>query len=197
MESSREVDLLDRERHLLTGQKFAATQAQQLTAEQKQQDIFEAHRHRVFSVGYYMTANEAEAESILTATFVGAFTGAPEPDAESVDRALLQQLEARFSLAPTSPATPESGAGLGCQIRKTDMEEAVGQLPPRERLAFLLCDVQGYKPGKIGQLLGSEELEIQKVLLSARIRMRNALHQLRLRELGRSAAELPEIAECA
>ena len=189
--------MFDRERQRLTGQGIVAAQAQRLTAEQKQRDIFETHRHRIFSVGYYMTANELEAETILTATFVGAFASASEPDAELVDRALLQQLEKRFSLAPASPATPDTDSTLGRnQVRKTDMEEAVAQLPPRERLVFLLCDVEGYRPAKIGQLLRSEELEIQKVLLSARIRMRNALHQLRLREQHFAARDLADVAGC-
>ena len=195
--SSKEIYLFDRERHLLTGQGLAAVQSQQLTAEQKQQDIFETHRHRVFSVSYYMTANEVEAESILTATFIGAFTDAPEPDAESVDRELLAQLEARFSLAPTSAATPDAGAALGRgSVRKTDMEEAVAELPPRERLVFLLCDVEGYRPGKIARLLRSEELEVQKDLLSARIRMRNVLHALQQQE-QLPTPEPVDVAECA
>ena len=194
---SKELHLFDRERHLLTSQGMVAAQAQQLTAEQKQRDIFESHRHRIFSVGYYMTANELEAESILTATFVGAFDNAPEPDAELLDRALLAQLEARFCLAPASPATPDSGATLGRnQVRKTDMEEAVAELPPRERLVFLLCDVEGYGPAKIAQLLCSEELEVRKALLSARIRMRNVLHQLRSREQQMADSDLADVAGC-
>ncbi len=157
-----------------------ALASQELTAEQKQQDAFEAHRHRVFSVSYYMTSSEREAENILTGTFVQAFTACPEPDAAGVDKALLAELQRRFTLAPTEAAEPVGGAGFPRgQIRRTDLEEAVGMLPCRERLVFLLRDVEGYPPMKIAVLLNCPETEIHRTLLSARIRMRNALAAVR------------------
>lgn len=154
-----------------------ASEAQQLSAEQQQRDVFEAHRHRVFSVSYYMTSNEAEAETILTSTFQSAFSTAPRPSGESVDQCLLKELERRFSLAPCPEAArPDAEAHLGRgNVRRTDLEEAVGTLPPRERLLFLLRDVEGYAPDRIARLLGCEELEVHRGLVSARIRMRNAL----------------------
>jgi DNA-directed RNA polymerase specialized sigma24 family protein len=175
--------LFDFNRQLRGVQETVLSDAQELTAVQKQRDIYETHRHRVFSVSYYMTANELEAERILTHTFVEAFAGAPEPDAHGVDEALLTELERRFSLAPTAPARPDKGADLGGgQVRRTDLEEAVGTLPPRERLVFLLRDVESYPAARIAGLLGCDEAGVQMTLLSARIRMRNALSQLRARE---------------
>ncbi len=173
---------------------IAAVEAQQLSAEQKQRDVFEAHRHRVFSVSYYMTANEAEAEAILTGTFVEAFSRVPEPDGEKVDRALLRELETRFSLAPSSMAVPEDGATLPRgQVRRTDLEESVAMLPPRERLVFLLRDVEGYAPAKIAGLLGTDEAGICRTLVSARIRMRNELGHLRARKLIEPTLEEAEL----
>lgn len=157
-------------------------ESQELTAEQKQRDVYEAHRHRIFSVSYYMTANEVEAECILAATFIQAFSMNSQPDAQDVDEALLAQLEQRFLLAPTVAAMPDRGIALQHgQVRRTDLEEAVAVLPARERLVFLLHDVEGYFLGKVGALLGSDEHEVQKTLISARIRMRNALCILRMR----------------
>ncbi len=151
-------------------------ESQERTAEQKQQDVFEAHRHRVFSVSFYMTSSEREAENILTGTFVQAFTAAAEPDAVEVDRALLAELQQRFTLAPCAPAEPTEGVGLPCgQVRRTDLEEAVGTLPCRERLVFLLRDVESYPAMKIASLLNCPEAEIHQTLISARIRLRNAL----------------------
>jgi DNA-directed RNA polymerase specialized sigma24 family protein len=40
---------------------------------------------------------------------------------------------------------------------------------------FLLRDVEGYAPSRIAGLLRCQEAEIGRVLISARIRMRNAL----------------------
>ncbi len=175
--------MFDFERQFRGTQRTVLAEAQELTAEQKQRDVYEAHRHRVFSVSYYMTANEMEAEEILTGTFVQAFAAAPQPDARGVDRALLGELERRFSLAPSAPARAEESARLERgQVRRTDLEEAVAMLPPRERLVFLLRDVESYPAGKIAGLLGCEEAEVLTTMISARIRMRNALSRLRARE---------------
>ncbi len=161
-----------------------------MSAEQQQRDIFEAHRHRVFSVSYYMTANEAEAETMLAGAFVQAFARTPAPDGADVDRALLRELEERFSLAPAEPATPEEGVFSRAQVRRTDLEEAVATLPARERLVFLLRDVEGYAPAKIAGLLGASDAEICRDLISARIRMRNSLGRLRARPAPNPAEEL-------
>ena len=168
------------DRQLRETHEVVASESQQLTAEQKQRDIYETHRHRVFSLSYYMTANEVEAEAILTGTFVQAFADAPQPDGPGVDRALLGELERRFSLSPASPAQADHGAALHRgQVRRTDLEEAVAKLPSRERLIFLLRDVEGYDPAKIAGLLRCDELEVQRTVISARIRMRNALGRQR------------------
>ena len=171
---------LDPRRHSPQG--IAAVESCEVTAEQKQRDIYEAHRHRIFSLSYYMTANEFEAERILTDTFVGAFTHTASPDAEQVDRALLAQLEQRFSLERVAPAgvAAEAGRLLG-QVRKTDLEEAVRTLPARERLIFLLKDVEGYAPDRIAALLRMDAGEIAGAVFSARIRMRAALQQIKAR----------------
>ena len=156
--------------------RIMASQARKLSAEQQQRDVFESHRHRVFAVGYYMTANELEAEQILKQTFVHAFSEQKEPDAGGVDRALISELEQRFSLEPAETAIPDASVALSrTATRRTDMEEALAELPPAERLIFLLKDVEGYPAAKIASLLERTEPEIQRTLFSARIRMRNAL----------------------
>ena len=168
---------------------IVVSEQQERTDAQKQRDVFEAHRHRVFSVSYYMTTNEVEAEGILTDTFIQAFQAQGEPDGAGVDQALLGELERRFSLAPAEAAVPDQDVAIGRgQVRRTDLEEAVAILPPRERLIFLLRDVEGYPALKIAGLLRCDESEIHRTLLSARIRMRNALGQLRERS---AAAPLP------
>ena len=178
---------------------MVASEAQELSVDQKQRDVFEAHRHRVFSVSYYMTSNELEAEAILTRTFVQAFSFEENPDARKVDEALLAELEGRFSLDPTAPARATPGTSLAqAQVRKTDLEEAVATLPPRERLMFLLRDVEGYPPDRVADLLQCGVLEVQTTLVSARIRMRNTLQQLRAREQVAAPADvLANVADCA
>lgn len=182
--------MFDWERRGLEQGKIVASESQQLTLEQRQRDIFETHRHRIFSLSYYMTSNELEAEEMLSGTFVRAFAANEEPDADGVDAALLSELEQRFVLDPTPPATIDSTLELHHgQARRTDMEEAVAELPPRERLIFLLRDVEGVAGAKVAGLLRTDESDVQKTLFSARIRTRNALALIRRR---REEAELEE-----
>jgi DNA-directed RNA polymerase specialized sigma24 family protein len=168
--------LFDRNGNWPCSHETVLSERQELNAEQKQRDVYETHRHRVFSVSYYMTANEVEAEEILTDTFVQAFTHAPEPDAHAVDNALLCELAQRYPILTETPPAQAGGDVLGSrQVRRTDLEEAVATLPARERLVFLLRDVEGYSAERIAGLLRCEQAEVGKVLVSARIRMRNAL----------------------
>jgi RNA polymerase sigma-70 factor (ECF subfamily) len=177
--------------------RIVASESQQLSSVEQQRDVFESHRHRVFAVSYYMTANELEAENILTDTFVSAFSRQQLPDADGVDRALLAELERRFSLAQVEPARPDADLLLArTATHRTDMEEALIQLPASERLVFLLKDVEGYCAARIACLLDLPEASVQRTILSARIRMRNSLaaaHRHKEKQLAASKLnDLPE-----
>lgn len=159
-----------------TQSQIVASDASKLSEAQQQRDVYESHRHRVFSVGYYMTANEVEAEDILSGTFVTAFAQQRTPDGATVDRALVGELGRRFSFEAEASAVPDASTELDyASSRRTDMEEALNTLPPLERLVFLLRDVEGYPGAKVAPLVKQSELEVQRTLFSARVRMRNAL----------------------
>lgn len=154
----------------------------------EQRDVFESHRHHIFSVAYYMTGDEREAEAILQSTFIEAFERETMPTIAALDKALLSQLRQRYSLDPV-PAVTAEGEGLGNRnIRRTDLEESVWQMPERERLCFLLHDVEGYDNARIAGLLQTSEHEVQRTLFSARLRMRGLLQeQLRQRQQASEA----------
>lgn len=144
--------------------------------EQAQRDIYESHRHRVFSLAFHMTGNELQAEALLTNSFVRAFHVDPKPDSRIIDDALIAGLRSHFSLAPAMPAPVDVSAGMdGRNVRRTDLEEAIQELPPIERLAFLLRDVEGYSSDAIAQLLEVSRPEVAQALFSARIRLRSIL----------------------
>lgn len=148
-----------------------------------QRDVYESHRHRVFALAFYMTGNELEAEEILTKTFIQAFSAAEKPQPEHIDAVLLGELRQRFSLGQDEPSStpvvkgevvPNSDLSRH-NVRRTDLEEAIQILPPTERLMFLLRDVEGYSPAEISQLIEIPESQIQRMLFSARIRLRQEL----------------------
>lgn len=170
--------------HLNSGNetaKITLTRQHGQRAEDRRRDIYESHRHRTFALAFYMTGNEIEAEKILTNTFVSAFSAAQEPGRQDVDTALVTELGKRFSLdIQDAPAMPEQGSAGACDlsrrnIHRTELEEAIHQLPPQERLLFLLRDVEGYTSTAISQLLQIPETQVNRSLLSARVRLRQAL----------------------
>src|SRR5690348_766828 len=55
---------------------------------------FEANRQRVYTLAFWMTDNELEAEQVMENTFLRAFAALPAPDADAIDRALLSELRA-------------------------------------------------------------------------------------------------------
>jgi RNA polymerase sigma-70 factor, ECF subfamily len=158
--------------------KIVATQAEERTLEQAQRDIYESHRHRIFSLAFYMTGNEIEAERLLTSSFIKAFETCSQPDGSVIDQSLLAELRTHLPLTPVTPASVAVSGTAPANFRRTDLEEAIRQLPAFERLAFLLRDVEGYAPDAIADLLGSTTPEVQRTLFSARIRLRGILAEL-------------------
>jgi RNA polymerase sigma factor (sigma-70 family) len=161
----------------------ALRQAKQ-SVEIRQRDIYDSHRHRTFALAYYMTGNELEAEQILTSTFVRAFCAGGEPNAHQVDSALLEELRERGCLRPdpdapaddASSISPEPAASLADHnVKRTDLEEAMRSLPAADRLLFLLRDVEGYSSAAIAQLLEMPEPQVQRGLMTARLRLRRIL----------------------
>jgi RNA polymerase sigma factor (sigma-70 family) len=146
-----------------------------------QRDVYDSHRHRVFSLAFYMTGNEIEAEEILTSTFVNAFRKAERPDGSQVDLALVSELKQRFPLDQSEPSPAIQASSVAKtdlkerNVRRTDLEEAIQTLPPNERLLFLLHDVEGYPPSAISELLLMPEAKVQRGLFWARIRLRQTL----------------------
>lgn len=158
-----------------------ALRQEKQTLQARQRDIYESHRHRAFSVAYYMTGNELEAEQILANTFVTAFRAAEEPSGQQVDAALVEQLQQRFPLRSDSPAAMPSSDGYelsGRNVKRTDLEEAIQELPASERLLFLLRDVEGYTSTAIAGLLRIPEAQVNRRLFAARIHLRQAIAAL-------------------
>ena len=164
---------------------FADTQAAEQSMEQRQRDVFESHRHRTFSLAFYMTGNELEAEEILAQTFIRAFQRSERPNAAEVDASLIVEFRERFSLEPELPcASTTAEHAVGRNVRRPELEAALLDLPPNERLLFLLRDVEGYPPETIAALLGVPQPEVHRLLLSARLRLCQ-----KLAALARSTAE--------
>jgi RNA polymerase sigma-70 factor, ECF subfamily len=165
--------LFNFEREFSADSNPVVSQAAKQSCEQQQRDVYESHRHRTFSLAFYMTGNEMEAEEILATTFVRAFQQNEKPDGFAVDSALVDELSRRFPLKKEEPAaaiTQENGLSHR-NVRRPDLEVAVRSLPANERLLFLLRDVEGYAPAAIARLLDIPEAQVNRACFSARIRL--------------------------
>lgn len=149
--------------------------------EERQRDIYDSHRHRVFSVSYYMTGSELDAEQILRDSFVRAFLAAPEPNHSLVDSSLVEQLRSDGVLEETEIAPPPDTGYLPQRnnILRTELEEAIRCLPPTERLIFLLMDVEGYPASRVAELLQLPPSTVLRSALTARLRLRSELAAMR------------------
>ena len=155
-------------------------QMSERSLEHRQRDIYETHKHRAYAVAYYMVGDEIDAEQVTQGAFVRAFRQAEEPDGQCVDSSLVSELRERMPLDEQAPpAQPEPGLTLaGRNVKRTDMEEALRELPPNERMIFLLRDVEGYDADRVAGLLEITRQQVERTLFSARIRMRTALAKL-------------------
>jgi len=177
--------LFDFEKHRA---KMAARSMAPQSLAERQRDVYESHRHRVFSVSFYMTGSEIEAEDLLQGTFISAFRKAEEPNQATVDGALIDHLRSHMLLEDDEfvPVAAAEYAPGRLNILRADLEEALLCLPARERLVFLLMDVEGYPAKQVAQLMEMDEKAVARTVLIARMRLRQEL--ISAREDGCQAA---------
>jgi len=141
------------------------------------QEIYETNRHRLFALAFWMTDNEPLAEELMKQTFRHAFALSAYPSAEFLDRTLIAALKKLMPLGQLSLNCGISTEVMGVRrnVMRVHLECAIVQVPPTERLIFLLHDVENYGHGLIGRCLGLTEMETKCALHQARLRIRELL----------------------
>jgi len=144
------------------------------------QECYEANRHRVYALAFWMTDNEISAEEVMRNVFLRVFASTQHPSAELVDRALIAELREISVLGTlTLQCAPVTTVlSVRKNIMRTDLERAVVQVPRTERLVFLMHDVEGYDHRKIARLLGLTADESKQALHQARLRVRELVAQM-------------------
>ena len=142
--------------------------------------VYEANRHRVFALAFWMTDSEPAAEELMGNVFRRAFALRSNPDEQAIDRALLSELREFHTIGNLTLAgeTVTEVAGIRRNTRRVHLERAVVQLPATERLIFLYHDVEKYTHERIGQLLGITADECRHGLHQARLRIRELVSQM-------------------
>ena len=146
-------------------------------ATQQRREIFERNRHRVYAVAFWMTGNELAAEDLMSDTFRAAFLASPCPSVADIDQALVTELVNLFELPVfTLDCAPSTTVrNVRSNILRTDLENAVIQLPATEKLIFLMHDLERYDHDRVARLLGITERESRLGLHQARLRLRELL----------------------
>src|SRR5438270_3173654 len=143
--------------------------------------IFEENRHRVYSLAFWMTDNEVTAEEVSSRVFSRAFSSRGKLDANVIDRYLISELR---EIAPigivTLDAAPTSSAAKSVvgNTKRIHLERAVVQIPPTERMAFLLHDVEGYDHARIAKTLGITEVESKQAVFQAKVLVRKLVSEM-------------------
>ena len=146
-------------------------------------DIYEGNRHRIYSLAFYMTDSELTAEDVMTNTFCRAFAEEPKPNAELIDKALVQEVRELMPIGELSldnSTVNETHQVRSQNTHRADLERAVVQLPPTERMIFLMADVENYDHARIARTLNISEGESRRGLFQARLKLRQLLAEQKL-----------------
>ncbi|HYH00682.1 MAG TPA: sigma-70 family RNA polymerase sigma factor [Terriglobales bacterium] len=144
---------------------------------EKRREIYETHRRRIYSFAFWMTDNELVAEELTLDVFRRVLSRHADPDDETVDRAFVTELR---DLMPVGTVTLECKpatevAAVRRNAMRIHLERAVVQLPPTERLVYLMHDVEGYDHVRISRTIGITYDECRAALHQARLRMRELM----------------------
>jgi RNA polymerase sigma-70 factor, ECF subfamily len=141
--------------------------------------VYTEHCHRIYSLAFWMTDNELLAEELATNTFLRVFAADRVPQALQVDQAFLAEVRESFPVGTLTlnGASAGSRVRMRTNIKRVHLERAVVQLPPTEKLIFLLHDVDAYSHERIAHLLGISEDESRFGLHQARLRIRELVSQ--------------------
>jgi RNA polymerase sigma-70 factor (ECF subfamily) len=139
--------------------------------------VYEASRHRIYALAYWMTRDEMQAERISAKVFQRAFTASCKLDDELLDKILVSEVRELMPLGVLSLPQPLPGAGssLRRNVKKVQLEEALWRLPATERMIFLLHDVEAYTHPRVARTVSISEVESQLGLHAARLRLRELL----------------------
>jgi RNA polymerase sigma-70 factor (ECF subfamily) len=135
--------------------------------------IYQEHKDRVYSLAFWMTDSELTAEEISTRVFLRSFHHKDTITPEVIDQNLIAEFR---EFSPIGNLTLNSKVETNTQVagntKRIHLERAVVQLPPTERLAFLLHDVEGYEHAKIAKTIGITEEESKHAVFHARNKIR-------------------------
>jgi RNA polymerase sigma-70 factor, ECF subfamily len=150
--------------------------------------LYEMHGGRMKSIAMNLLGNAADAEDAVQETFLKVYRAASGFRAGSslstwMHRILVNtcyDLMRKGRRRPESPlpeeVPPSPGSATDHPLRLA-IEKSVSRLDPRERTAFLLCEVEGFSHREAGEILGVTEGTSRTLLFRAKRRLQKELRE--------------------
>ncbi|HET9300180.1 MAG TPA: sigma-70 family RNA polymerase sigma factor [Candidatus Polarisedimenticolaceae bacterium] len=141
--------------------------------------LFDAHHRRLFALACRMTGDREDARDLVQETFVRAAGAQSIPENAEAwlvqvlihlcrDRRRHQRVQQRHAAELATPEGVVSNPDL-------DLWRAVNALPPRQRAAIVLHEVEGHAVVQVAALLGVSPVTVRWHLLAGRRRLREVL----------------------
>ena len=148
--------------------------------------IVDAYRDPLFRYSYRIVGNATDAEDVLQETFVRMISGLRELPPGVNLRAWLFKIATNLSIdrkreagRPTPPA-PAAPPGPGATAESRELvraaEQALAQLPEKQRAALVLRVIEGFPYRTIADILDTTENNARWYLFEARRQMRQSIN---------------------
>jgi RNA polymerase sigma-70 factor (ECF subfamily) len=145
--------------------------------------LFDAHHRRLFALACRMTGDREDARDLVQETFVRAAGARAIPlDGSGAEAWLVQVLvhlcrdRRRWQRVRERHAAAQRGeAHAVTSSPDLDLWRAVAALPPRQRAAIVLHEVEGHAVAHVAALLGVSPITVRWHLQAARRRLREVL----------------------
>lgn len=157
------------------------------------EELYRQHAGRLFNLASRMVGSQQEAEDLLQEVFLHAYRKLGSFRGDSSLATWLYRLgmnqcldhlrgrQVRMSQATDSlddevaaePASPSPATPIA--VNRIDLERAIGRLPARCRVAFLLHDVEGFEHHEVAAILGVSEGTSKSQVHKARMKLRGML----------------------
>jgi len=166
-----------------------ATTASGVTAAHELDELYRLHAAEVFRYAYAVLGNRADAEDITQTTFVNALRALERGDrprkptnwlitiAHNLIRQRFRQQQARpieVELAHDVAAAEDADDGPSID----DLVRALQRIPPTQRQALVLRELEGRSYAEIGELLGVSQSALEALIFRARRSLADELENL-------------------
>lgn len=158
------------------------------------EQILSVHQRSVLRVAMRLMGNPEDAQDAAQEAFLRLYRNLDQfrADAEFAPwlyrittNVCLDMLRARRPSTPVEDDIAEAAVaehGLLLEERKRAVHRALGDLPPKERAAVVLRDIEGLSTAEVAETLGTSEATVRAQIYQARLKLRKLVS----RALGRA-----------